>query len=61
MRITYLWNLGREPSKNDKKRFPDDISEHLRNTEWWNFEDSKIEKLSDTMNDPDAFLKAIED
>jgi len=49
------------PARMIRKRFSDDVSERLINTEWWNLEDSKIEKLSVTMNEPEAFLKAIED
>ena len=43
-----------------KKRFPDEIAERLEKTQWWNLEDSKMEKLAEVMNDPEAFLKTIE-
>lgn len=49
------------PAKIIRKRFSEDYSERLSTTEWWNLEDSKIEELADVMNDPEAFLNAIED
>ena len=49
------------PAKMIRKRFDDDITERLEKANWWDLEDSKIEKLADVMNDPEAFLKAIED
>ena len=49
------------PAKMIRKRFDDDIAERLEKANWWDLEDSKIEKLADVMNDPEAFLKAIED
>jgi len=49
------------PARMIRRRFSEDYSERLSNTEWWNLEDSKIEKMADVMNDPEAFLNAIED
>ena len=48
------------PARMIKKRFPDEIAERLEKTQWWNLEDSKMEKLAEVMNDPEAFLKTIE-
>ena len=49
------------PAKPIRKRFANEVGESLEKTEWWNFEDSRIEKLADVMKDPEAFLEAIKD
>ena len=49
------------PARMIRKRFDTDVADRLEKTKWWDLEDSKIEKLADVMNDPEAFLKAIEE
>ena len=49
------------PAKMIRKRFDTDVADRLEKTKWWDLEESDIEKLADLMNDPESFLKAIED
>lgn len=49
------------PAKMIRKRFDSDVADRLEKTKWWDLEESEIEKLADLMNDPESFLKAIED
>lgn len=49
------------PARMIRKRFDTDVADRLEKTKWWDLEDSKIEKLADVMNDPEAFLRAIEE
>jgi len=49
------------PARMIKKRFPDDTASRLEKVQWWDLADLEIEKLADIVNDPDAFLKTIEE
>ena len=49
------------PARMIKKRFPDDTASRLEKVQWWDLADLEIEKLADIVNDPDDFLKTIEE
>lgn len=49
-----IW--GGNPAKFIRKRFDKTVSEKLLISEWWNFEDTKIEKLSPYICEVDVFI-----
>lgn len=42
-----------------KKRFSDDVISKLLETEWWNWDDEKIQKYAQYFNSPDEFLEKL--
>lgn len=48
------------PAKMIRKRFSDEIIEKLIKTQWWNWEDSLIDKTAQFFNDVDKFLESGE-
>lgn len=47
------------PAKILRYRFDFDTINKLENSQWWDYPDSRLMELSDIMNDPRVFLKAI--
>ena len=47
------------PAKCIRKRFQEETIEQMKETEWWNWEDSKIESIAGCMNDIDSFLTEV--
>ncbi len=44
------------PAKLIKKRFDDKTIESLKKTQWWTWDDEKIEKFAEDFNNPEGFL-----
>lgn len=44
------------PARMIRKRFPEEKIEKILETEWWNWEDTKIENFANIMNNVDSFL-----
>lgn len=48
------------PCRPIKSRFPEDICQRLLDSQWWEFEDARLEKLAPLFTDPEVFLAALE-
>lgn len=49
------------PARFIRKRFSDVIISGLEKSKWWDLEDSKLELLSQYMDEPELFLEKLED
>ena len=47
------------PARFIRKRFDDKTIEKLVESEWWEWEDTKIKEYAKYFNDPDQFIKVI--
>lgn len=47
------------PAKIIRFRFDPETINKLEDSQWWNYSDIQLKKLSDKMNNPEVFLKAI--
>ena len=48
------------PAKLIKKRFDDKTIESLEKTQWWTWDDEKVEKFAEDFNNPEGFLNCGE-
>ncbi|MDP3301479.1 MAG: CatB-related O-acetyltransferase [Sulfuricurvum sp.] len=53
--------VGGVPAREIKKRFDDDVCQRLLTSRWWEFDETKLEKLAPLFTNPKAFLDAVEE
>lgn len=49
--------VGGNPAKTIRMRFDEETVNALLEIKWWNFDDAKLEKYADIMNDPLRFIE----